>query len=124
MSVMPHKEKHKLFPKCSLFRNCSRMLLLLSVGWFCNSLTNAHTCKNLETGSCKRCWIKMPLQKSTENYFVDRLVGSDAVGGGGGPRRSRSSTYATISFRLSSGTQSSTRYRLSFCKIFSTSFRC
>lgn len=24
-------------------------------------------------------------------HFVDRLVGSDAVGGGGGPRRSRSS---------------------------------
>lgn len=51
-------------------------------------------------------------------------MGSDAVGGGGGPRRSRSSTYATINLRLSSGTQSSTRYRLSFCKIFSTSFRC
>lgn len=60
MSVMPHKEKHKLFPKCSLFRNGSRMLLLLFVRWFCNSLTNAHTCKNLKIGSCKRSEWRSP----------------------------------------------------------------
>lgn len=124
MSVMPHKEKHKYLQSvlCSATdHEC--FSFCLSDGFAIVRLMHIHV-KNLKIGSCKHFEVIDTPWKSMQGYFVDRRVGSDAVGGGGGPRRSRSSTYATISFRLSSGTQSSTRYRLSFCKIFSTSFRC
>lgn len=52
MSVMPHKEKHKYFQSVL----CSRMLLLLFVRWFCNSLTNAHTCKKPENWLMQAFW--------------------------------------------------------------------
>lgn len=43
------------------------------------------------------------------DHLVERRAGSKAVGGGGGPLRSSSSTYAMMSLCLSSGIQSSTR---------------
>lgn len=43
------------------------------------------------------------------DHLVERRAGSNAVGGGGGPLRSSSSTYAMTSLCLSSGIHSSTR---------------
>lgn len=71
---MPYKEKHKYF-QCSLFRNCSRMLLLLLIRWFCNSLWLMHIHVKPENCSCKRFEWTDTLWKSIPNYFVDRLVG-------------------------------------------------
>jgi len=57
-------------------------------------------------------------------HLVERRAGSKAVGGGGGPLRSSSSTYPMRSLCLSSDIQSRTRYLLSFSKIFSMSDKC
>lgn len=47
-------------------------------------------------------------------HFINRRLGSDAVGGGGSPFRSSSSTYESSICCLSSATHSSTRCRWSF----------
>lgn len=62
------------------------MLLLLLIRWFCNSLTNAHTSKNLKTGSAASILNEQTPCGRVCKYFVDHLVGS-GWGGGGGPRR-------------------------------------
>lgn len=48
---------------------------------------------NLTDGSCKRLGLTDPLGLGAfRAYLVVLRVGSEAVGGGGGPRLSRSST--------------------------------
>lgn len=48
--------------------------------------------------------------------ILDRLEGAEAVGGGGGPLLNNSSMKLWSNLFRSSGTHSSTKYRLSFCK--------
>ena len=61
----------------------------------------------------KHAWLGNRL--FSVHHFTTRLLGSDAVGGGGRPLRSRSSTYDIKICWRSSETHSNTRWRWSFC---------
>lgn len=68
--------------------------------------------------------LKAEVTCSKNNYFNGGLLlGSVAVGGGGGPRFSNSSIYEIINSERSSIMLSKNKYRLSLLNISSTSFK-
>jgi hypothetical protein len=58
------------------------------------------------------------------HFTVGLRDGSDAVGGGGGPRRANSSKYPISNRVLSDDAASRTRNRLSFFNMSSISVKC